>query len=120
VVVPFDSLGTAAPDPTRPEVIPDASDRSLEVWDVRRHYVAKYAISGLEGNAVGAIWDDSDTLIACYENGGLVQRDLTSKVTPKLYPLESIPRQLAAWSAKGELAYALDRFRLGEIPFDDV
>jgi len=121
VVVPFDILVAAAvQDPTRPEPIPDESDCSLEVWDVRRHHIAKWALPGLEGNAVAALWDDADTLVACYQNGGLIQRDLNSKILPKTNPLDTIPRQVAAWSAKGELAYALDKFKHGEIPFDDV
>jgi hypothetical protein len=120
VVVPFNILTSAAPDPTRPEQIPDESDSSLEVWDVRRHHVAKYALPGSDGNAVAAIWDDADTLVACYEGGGLVQRDLNSRIVPKTLPLEHIQRQVTAWSAKGELAYALDKFRPGEIPFDDM
>lgn len=121
VVVPFDHVTAPAGDPTRPaETTLDESDSALEVWDVRRHYVAKYALPGIEGNAVSAIWDDNDALVACYQNGSLAQIDLNSKTAPKTYPLESIPRQMSACSVKGELAYALDRFKLGEIPFDDM
>lgn len=98
----------------------DDIDSSLEVWDVRRHYVAKYALPGYDGNAVAAIWDDDNSIVACYQNGGLVQIDLESRVSPRTIPLETIPRQVVAWSVKNELAYAIDRFKLGEVPFDDV
>ncbi|WOO82174.1 putative WD repeat-containing protein [Vanrija pseudolonga] len=129
VVVPFNQpLASASAEspsisttPT-PMSIPlsDDIDSSLEVWDVRRHYVAKYALPGYDGNAVAAIWDDDNSIVACYQNGGLVQIDLESRVSPRTIPLETIPRQVVAWSVKNELAYAIDRFKLGEVPFDDV
>ncbi|KLT45836.1 WD40 repeat-like protein [Cutaneotrichosporon oleaginosum] len=124
VVVPWDQLtATASPDSNRPEApppLPLESEQSLEVWDVRRHYIAKYALPGHDSMAIAASWDDEDTVVACYQNGGLVQIDLHSRVAPKTLPLETIPRQVVAFSSKGEVAYAIDRFKLGEIPFDDV
>ncbi|GMK56594.1 hypothetical protein CspeluHIS016_0304340 [Cutaneotrichosporon spelunceum] len=124
VVVPWDQLtATASPDSNRleaPPSLPLESEQSLEVWDVRRHYIAKYTLPGHDSTAIAASWVDDDTVVACYQNGGLVQIDLHSRVAPKAIPLETIPRQFVTFSCKGEVAYAVDRFKLGEIPFDDV
>ncbi|BEI90469.1 uncharacterized protein CcaverHIS019_0305390 [Cutaneotrichosporon cavernicola] len=124
VVVPWDQLAaTASPDSNRPEASPSLpleSEQSLEVWDVRRHYIAKYALPGHDSTAIAASWVDEDSVVACYQNGGLIQIDLNSRAAPKTIPLETIPRQVVAFSCKGEVAYAVDRFKPGEIPFDDV
>ncbi|WVF68409.1 hypothetical protein IAT40_003174 [Kwoniella sp. CBS 6097] len=110
----------AAPDPT-PSTLEE--DAHLEVWHVRRHHVAKYAIPTQDGVAVDACWaNGDDNLVACFQNGGFAQMEVKGKlgVGGLPLPLDQIPRQVISWSPKGEFVYALDRFRLGEIPFDDV
>lgn len=129
IVTPFDPLVATAgavgltdlgPTGTSNPVTQELPDTCLEVWDVRRHHLAKYILPGAESTAVSAVWNDSDTVMACYQNGGLMHIDLQSRVAPKSMPIETIPRQLVAWSAHGEVAYAIDRFKPGEIPFDDI
>ncbi|WWC65935.1 uncharacterized protein I303_108557 [Kwoniella dejecticola CBS 10117] len=98
-------------------------DAHLEIWHVRRHYIAKYSIPSQDGVAVDVTWSNGDNnLVACFQNGGFAQMDVKGKsgVSSLPLPLDQVPRQLIGWSPRGELAYALDKFRLGEIPFDDV
>lgn len=92
-------------------------DAQLEIWDVRRHYVAKYRVPTRAGTAVDAIWHDGDTLVTTFQSGVFGQYDLKNRSTPLI---NGVPRQVTAWSPRGELAYAIDRFKLGEIPFDDL
>lgn len=92
-------------------------DAHIEIWDVRRHYIAKYAMASGEGTAIAIEWSDEDTFVSAFQNGGFVQIGIKSQ---KALPLDNIPRQVMAWNSRGELAYALDQFKLGEIPFDDV
>jgi hypothetical protein len=90
-------------------------DSHVEIWDVRRHYIAKYALPTIDGTAVEAAWSGPDTLVTAYQNGMFAQLDTRHKTIS----LDTIPRQVVSWSPKGELAYAIDRFKQGEIPFDD-
>ena len=91
-------------------------DGHLEIWDVRRHYVAKYAVPSQDGTGVDAVWADDQTVVACFQAGGFAQCDLRHNTVP----LEQIPRHVMAWNAQGEFAYTLDQFKQGEIPFDDI
>lgn len=91
-------------------------DGHLEIWDVRRHYVAKYAVPSQDGTGVDAVWADDQTIVACFQAGGFAQCDLRHNTVP----LDQIPRQVMAWNAQGEFAYALDQFKQGEVPFDDI
>lgn len=90
-------------------------DSHIEVWDVRRHHVAKYALPTVDGPAVEAMWSDENCLVTAFQNGMFGQLDMRSKTIP----LDSMPRQIVAWSSQGEMAYGIDRFKQGEIPFDD-
>lgn len=99
-------------------------DSHIEIWDVRRHYVAKYGLPTIDGAAVEAVWSDDSTLVTAYQNGmfGQLQLDHHQTLSQRqrsLIPLDSIPRQVMSWSPHGELAYGIDRFKQGEIPFDD-
>lgn len=92
-------------------------DGHIEIWDVRRHYIAKYALPSLEGAAVDVAWgDDPLSLVTAFQNGVLSQLDTRDRTIP----LEGVPRQVVAWSPYGEVVYGLDRFKAGEIPFDDL
>jgi hypothetical protein len=104
---------------SHPEVETKDDDAHLEIWDVRRHYIAKYAIPTSDGPAVDITWSSRDTLVTTFQNGGFAQIDLGDIEHMKL-PLDSVPRQVMAWDGKGEMVYALDRFKSGEIPFDDL
>jgi hypothetical protein len=89
----------------------------LEVWDVRRHYVAKYAIGTTDGAAASLHWADDDTIVTAFRNGTFSQMDIRPSRT---IPLDSVPRNITAWNKRGEMAFAMDRFKLGEMPFDDL
>ncbi|ORY34659.1 hypothetical protein BCR39DRAFT_513871 [Naematelia encephala] len=92
------------------------TDAHLEVWDVRRHYVAKYGIASSDGVAVDAVWSDEGNIVTAFQDGAFSQLSLKGSELP----LEQVPRQVMAWNAKGEMAYAVDRFKEGEVPFDDL
>lgn len=112
--------------PTELAVVPhlpdndEGADSIIEVWDVRRHNIAKYAISSGSadgGAAVDATWGEDDMgVVTAFSSGVLAQIDLRVRTLP----LESIKRQVIAWSPRGEMAYGLDKFVHGEIPFDDL
>jgi len=122
VIVPLEAPSSSGPsDPSADSVQqgldlhPQDGDAHLEIWDVRRHYVAKFALPTQDGSAVEVAWT-YDNLIACFRDGVFAQLDLKHRTIP----LEQVPRQIMAWSAREELAYGLDRFKVGEIPFDDL
>lgn len=93
------------------------TDAHIEIWDVRRHYIAKYALPSSDGVAIDIAWgEDSSSIVTAFQNGVLAQLD----VRERTLPLEGIPRQLVGWSPHGEIVYGLDRFKAGEIPFDDL
>lgn len=92
-------------------------DPHIEIWDVRRHNVAKYAVASSDGAAIALEWSDDNTIMTAHQNGMFVQADI--RPSSKL-PLEDIPRNVMGWNARGELAYAIDRFKSGEVPFDDL
>ena len=92
-------------------------DAHIEVWDVRRHYIAKYAIETHDGAAIALNWSDEDTIVTAFQNGTFAQSSIKAQ---KTLPVETIPRNITAWNVRGEMAYAIDRFKAGEIPFDDL
>ncbi|EIW71387.1 hypothetical protein TREMEDRAFT_42787 [Tremella mesenterica DSM 1558] len=117
LVLPLNQpFGTSTPTPGSLDLFTSDDDGHFEIWDVRRHYVAKYAIPSAAGNAVDAAWADDGTFVACFQAGGFAQCNLAEKAVP----LEQVARQVMAWSPRGDLAYAVDQFRQGEIPFDDL
>jgi hypothetical protein len=91
-------------------------DSHLEIWDVRRHYIAKYALPTLGGFAVDIAWDSGGGLAACFQHGDFAIHDIRDQTLP----LEDITRNTMAWNSKGEVAFTLDLFKQGEIPFDDL
>lgn len=56
------------------------------------------------------------SLVTAFQSGVVAQLDLRDRSLP----LESVPRQVVTWSPQGEVVYGLDRFKAGEIPFDDL
>lgn len=112
------NISTTTPD----ETTMDDDSARLEIWHVRRHYIAKYAIPSQDGVAVDASWRGSAGLVVTFQNGGFAQLDIPRKLNSGLLPLplDQIPRQIAGWSAKGDLYFAIDKFRAGEVPFDDL
>ncbi|KIR41404.1 hypothetical protein I307_03952, partial [Cryptococcus deuterogattii 99/473] len=102
----------------------DNDSAHLEIWHVRRHYIAKYSIPSQDGVAVDASWRGhaGSGLVVTFQNGGFAQLDIPRKLNSGLIPLplDQIPRQIAGWSAKGDLYFAIDKFKPGEVPFDDL
>ncbi|KAH8107815.1 hypothetical protein BXZ70DRAFT_912770 [Cristinia sonorae] len=90
----------------------------VEVWDVRRGYIAKWTVRGsaAEGGVTDILFADSHALWAQHCSGSFSQFDLrqTSK------PLDAIPRTAMTWNVIGSLAFATDKPRRWEIPFDDT
>lgn len=91
-------------------------DSRIEIWDVRREYIGKYVLAGGDGATVDLAWDDDLSLQALYHNGSFVQHDIRTRSLP----LDNVPRQAVSWDAHGEVAFAMDKFQKGEIPFDDL
>ena len=118
VIVP-NPISTTAIDPTIASIPQglesyQAADEFCEIWDVRRHYIAKYAVPSPDGTPVGLDWWNEDSLLGVFPSA------FTSiDISEKILPLESLPRQLMAWNHRGELAYGIDKFNEGEVPFDD-
>lgn len=83
---------------------------------MRRHYIAKYALNHVDSQPVDIAWSSEGSIIACYQGGGFAQIDIKNRTVP----LEGIERQVMGWNHQGELAYAIDTFKQGEIPFDDL
>ncbi len=100
------------------------AESRVEVWDVRRSYIAKYVLGqaaryGNLGAVTDVLWADctqGGALQACYSGGTFAQMDM------RLHrrPLDDVPRQALSWGASGELAIGVDRWTSGEIPFDDM
>ncbi len=105
------------------EIVHEDESR-LEIWDVRRSYVAKYILGqaarfGPTGAASDILWADGShgqALQACYASGAFVQFDTRHHRRP----LDYVPRQALCWGNKGELVAAVDRWVVGEVPFDDM
>lgn len=95
----------------------------LEVWDVRRGHLSKFLLGKAPrhteaggGTVTEISWADGGSLQATYSNGAFVQHDIRQHFRP----LDHLPKQVVAWSSRGETTVALDRFTKGEIPFDDM
>jgi WD repeat-containing protein 24 len=109
---------------------------ALEIWDVRRAWVAKWEVLGsaVEGGFTGYLsfllvgftpyifpvdiaFADSHAIWAQHRSGTFSQFDLRETVRP----LDAVPRVAVAWMPSGTLAFAFDhRKQLWEIPYDDV
>ncbi|TYJ57984.1 hypothetical protein B9479_001342 [Cryptococcus floricola] len=127
------SSSQASDSPTEDDdPLEDDDAAHLSIWHVRRHHVAKYNVPTQDGVAIDAAWRDEGSLVVTFQNGGLAQLDVERKIHPTSrnasgqgrlpvpLPLDQVPRQVSSWSSRGEMAFAVDRFKAGEIPFDDL
>ncbi|KAF9807356.1 hypothetical protein IEO21_08250 [Rhodonia placenta] len=90
----------------------------VEIWDVRRGYIAKWSVNDAvgEGGVTDVAFADSHAMWAQHSTGAFSQLDL--RYSHK--PLDAIPRVAATWDAAGSLAFVTDRPRRWEIPYDDL
>ena len=61
-------------------------------------------------------WNDHGSLWAAYKNGLVAQHD----VRLHSRPIDDVPVSTVCWDPSGHLAFALDQWKDGEMPFDDV
>ena len=131
-------LGNVVP----PGLVSSEDDKALysrmgdpvEVWDVRRGYIAKWTVRGsaVEGGVTGMsclwwywtctecwidiAWADSHTMWAQHFSGSFSQLDLRSSVKT----LDAVPRTCLSWDAAGSLTFVAERPRRWEVPYDDM
>ncbi|KAL1747561.1 hypothetical protein HDZ31DRAFT_80400 [Schizophyllum fasciatum] len=95
-----------------------AETDTVDLWDVRRGWLAKWAVPGtaLDGGVAGIAFGGTDALWAQHTSGAFVQYDLRECTRP----LDAIPRVAAAWEPAGSLALVADHPDRWEVPYDDV
>ncbi|KIY43394.1 hypothetical protein FISHEDRAFT_52780 [Fistulina hepatica ATCC 64428] len=97
----------------------DIGGDPVEIWDVRRQWVAKWAVpaSAAEGGAADIVFGCDEHVIWTVHSSGLfAQLDLRDS----LRPLDSVPRVAVAWDPAGPLAFVADRPCEWEVPYDDM
>jgi hypothetical protein len=101
----------------------DGDANRIEIWDVRRSWVAKYVLGDTltDGSVTELIWPSGasrpgSALWVTYTSGTFVQHDMRNVFRP----LDSIPRSGVTWETRGVVAFAVDAVERGEIPYDDV
>ncbi|KAH9941480.1 hypothetical protein B0H21DRAFT_546035 [Amylocystis lapponica] len=95
----------------------DGSD-PIEIWDVRRSYIAKWVLtqSSVEGGVTDMVFADSQAIWAQHSSGTFSQLDLRQSCKP----LDSVPRMAISWEASGSLLFVTDKPKRWDIPFDDI
>ncbi|KAL7280934.1 hypothetical protein ACG7TL_005883 [Trametes sanguinea] len=90
----------------------------VEIWDVRRGYIAKWVVNGsaVEGGVTDIDFGDSHALWALHSSGTFSQLDLRQCRKP----LDAIPRSAISWNTTGSIAFVTDRSKRWEIPYDDI
>ncbi|KAI9063837.1 hypothetical protein FKP32DRAFT_1571226 [Trametes sanguinea] len=93
----------------------------VEIWDVRRGYIAKWVVNGsaVEGGVTGQShidFGDSHALWALHSSGTFSQLDLRQCRKP----LDAIPRSAISWNTTGSIAFVTDRPKRWEVPYDDI
>nr|GAT53244.1 predicted protein [Mycena chlorophos] len=91
---------------------------SVEIWDVRRGWIAKWTVRGssIEGGVTDIAFRDSHAIWATHASGMFSQIDLRDATKP----VDAIPRVSVSWEASGTLAFVADRRLSWEVPYDDV
>ncbi|KZV67776.1 hypothetical protein PENSPDRAFT_610968 [Peniophora sp. CONT] len=90
----------------------------VEIWDVRRGYLAKWILPGssIEGGVTDIAFRDSHALWAQHTSGAFSQLDLRNAYRP----IDGIPRSSASWDAAGTLTFVADDSPNFEPPYDDL
>ncbi|KAH6910780.1 hypothetical protein BKA70DRAFT_1271501 [Coprinopsis sp. MPI-PUGE-AT-0042] len=91
---------------------------TIELWDVRREYVAKWSVSGssAEGSISDAAFGDSHTIWAQHSSGSFTQFDLRESTKP----MDAINRVSTTWNPNGSVTFITDNKERWEVPYDDV
>ncbi|KAK0469994.1 uncharacterized protein EV420DRAFT_1662756, partial [Desarmillaria tabescens] len=91
---------------------------AIEIWDVRRGWIAKWSVTGsaIEGGVTNMTFGDSHVIWAQHSSGMFSQIDLRDATKP----LDAITRVSASWEASGSLAFVSDDKKLWEAPYDDI
>ncbi|KAF8150924.1 hypothetical protein B0H34DRAFT_156740 [Crassisporium funariophilum] len=94
------------------------SGDAVEIWDVRRGYIAKWSVTGsaVEGGVTDIAFGDSHAIWAEHASGSFSQIDLRDATKP----VDAITRVAATWEASGSMAFVADHKPRWEIPYDDV
>ncbi|KZT72008.1 hypothetical protein DAEQUDRAFT_686910 [Daedalea quercina L-15889] len=90
----------------------------IEIWDVRRGFIAKWVVhdSVGEGGVRDIAFADSHAIWAQHSSGAFSQLDL--RFCNK--PLDAVSRLAVTWDPMGTLAFAMDQRKRWEVPYDDV
>ncbi|KAJ7125451.1 hypothetical protein C8R43DRAFT_1030196 [Mycena crocata] len=91
---------------------------AVEIWDVRRGWIAKWSVRGsaIEGGVTDIAFRDSHAVWATHSSGMFSQIDLRDATKP----IDAIPRTAATWEASGSVAFVANRRIPWEIPYDDI
>ena len=139
VSAPLDekSVGSAGSESPPNVTAKNGSGDPVEVWDVRRGYVAKWRVRGsaFEGGATGLFvlssvkyqshnfnhvvdiaFGDAYTIWTQHASGSFSQFDLRQATRP----LDAIPRMSATWDVSGSMVFVADKPSKFELPFDDM
>ncbi|KAI0741856.1 hypothetical protein C8Q80DRAFT_1196599 [Daedaleopsis nitida] len=110
--------GSASAAQRAKSVTPHDGSDPVEVWDVRRGYIAKWVVTGsaVEGGVTDIDFADSHALWALHSSGTFSQLDLRQAHQP----LDAIPRSAISWNTSGSIAFVTDRPRRWEVPYDDI
>ncbi|KAK2464502.1 hypothetical protein APHAL10511_003481 [Amanita phalloides] len=94
------------------------ADDAIEIWDVRRGWIAKWSVrgSGAEGSLTGVDFADSHAIWALQASGTFSQFDLRDASKPSA----SVPRVALTWEVSGSFTFVSDRKCRNEIPYDDI
>ncbi|KAI0082042.1 hypothetical protein K474DRAFT_1671564 [Panus rudis PR-1116 ss-1] len=103
--------------PSAPGTKSDVGD-PVEIWDVRRGYIAKWAIRGsaVEGGVTDIVFSDPHALWAQHVSGSFSQFDLRQMSKP----LDAVTKVATTWDATGSMFFVADKPRRWEIPYDDI
>ncbi|KAH9910400.1 uncharacterized protein BXZ73DRAFT_93801 [Epithele typhae] len=111
--------GARTPDERSRSVAASTDDSDpVEIWDVRRGYIAKWIVGGsaAEGSVTDLEFADSHALWALHSSGTFSQLDTRQSRRP----IDAIPRSAISWNSTGSIAFVTDKPRRWEIPYDDV
>lgn len=104
-------LSTSTKDET-----PETGD-SIEIWDVRRQWIAKWTVNGssIEGGVSDMVFMDPHALWVQHPSGAFSQMDINLSEKP----IDSFPQSSLAWAPSGSLTFVNGISTNRDIPFDD-